>query len=329
MTRQRRSKRYPAKNFLVILIACGALAIVHVNSDPTAIGGSPMEVSVTMMPPLLQLPPSPALPERASNAIHENATEEKVTVSHVEDPTILHGIWALKMTETLLRKGSKSFESMPDYTASFYKQERLNGVLSEGSTLEFKMKHEPFSVYMKWLSGSDKGQQAIFVKEQNDGKVLVQPGGIKGRLTGVLSLDPNGSLAMAKSLHPVTQVGILELARTILKYQEKDLARGTGFQCQLVDGQSFDDRPCYVFTCLYESPEINSEYRKSIFYIDKELSMPTCVKNFCWAKDANPETIDEETLLEFYAYSDLKLLRKLDVAEFDAKNRAYRMRIRR
>ncbi len=329
MTRQRRSKRYPPKNLLVILIACGALALVHANSDPTAIGGSPMEVSVSMMPPLLQLPPAPALPNRASNAIQEDVAEGNVTVSHVEDPMVLHGIWALKMTETLLRKGTKSFETIPDYTASFYKQERLNGVLSEGSIIEFKMKHEPFSVYMKWLSGSDKGQQAIFVKDQNDGKLLVQPGGIKGRLTGVLPLDPNGSLAMAKSLHPVTQVGILELARTILKYQEKDLARGTGLQCQLVDGQSFDDRPCYVFTCVYESPEINSDYRKSIFYIDKELSMPTCVKNFCWAKDANPETIDEETLLEFFAYSDLKLLKKLDVAEFDAKNRAYRMRVRR
>lgn len=329
MTRQRHSKHYPAKNFLVFLIACGALAVVHVNSDPEAIGGSPMDVSISMMPPLLQLPPSPALPDRASNAVNEDAKDEQQVVSHVDDPTVLHGIWALKMTETLLRKGAKSFETIPDYTASFYKQERLRGVLSDGSTIDFKMKHKPFSVYMKWRSGSEKGQQAIFVKEQNKGKVLVQPGGIRGRLTGVLSLDPNGSLAMANSLHPITQVGILELARTILKYQEKDLERGSGFQCQLVDNQTFDDRPCFVFTCLYDSPEINSDYRKSILYIDKDLSIPVCVKNFCWAKDANPETIDEETLLEFYAYSDLKLLRKLDVAEFEATNRAYRMRVRR
>ncbi len=329
MTRQRRSKRYFVKNFLVILIACGAMAIVHVNSDPTAVGGSPMESSVTVAPPLLQLPPSPALPDRISGESNEDVKDEEQVVSHVEDPTILQGIWALKMTETLLRKGAKSFQKVPDYTASFYKQERLNGVLSDGSTIEMKMKHEPFSVYMKWLSGSDRGQQAIYVEDQNDGKLLVQPGGIKGRLTGVLSLDTDGSLAMAKSLHPVTQVGILELARTVLKYQEKDLERGTGFQCHLLDGQSFDDRPCYVFTCLYESPEFNSEYRKSILYIDKELSIPMCVKNFCWAKDANPETIDEETLIEFYAYSDLKMMKKLDVNDFNAKNRAYRMRVRR
>lgn len=329
MTRQRRSNRYPATNFFAMMIACGALAVVHINSDPTAIGDSPMETKIRTAPPLLSLPPTPSLPEKvgqSDGAAGESARQPQIVV---EDPATLRGIWALKMTSTLLRKGMKSFEKIPDYTATMYKQERLNGELVEGQTIELKMKHEPFSVYMKWLSGADKGQQAIFVAGENEDNLLVQPGGIKGRLTGVLSLDPQGTLAMASSRHPVTQAGLVELAKTILSYQDEDLKRGHGFQCELQDHATFSDRPCYVFTCLYNSPEFNGEYRKSVIYVDKELSMPVCVKNFCWAKDANPETIDQETLLEFYAYSELEMTKKLQVADFDATNSSYRMRVRR
>ncbi len=329
MMRQRRSNRYSGTNFFAVLIACGALAITHLNSDPIAIGGSPNEKSVDLMPPVLALPPTPSLPQHNANQGDSGSENEVEQVLPAENPGVLKGIWALKMTSTLLRKGMKSFNNVTDYTASMYRQERLNGVLGKGQNIDMKMKHEPFSLYMKWCSGDEKGQQAIYVEDQNEGKLLVQPGGIKGRLTGVLKLDPEGTLAMAQSRHPVTQAGLVELAKTILKYQEKDLKRGSGFQCELVDNQSFDDRPCYVFTCVYDSKEINSEYRKSVIYVDKELSMPVCVKNFCWAKDANPETIDDETLLEFYAYSNLELYKKLDVAEFDAKNRSYRMRVRR
>lgn len=328
MTRQRRSQRYPATNFVATMIACGALAIIHVNSDPTAIGESPTLKSSSIAPPLLSLPPSPALPGKvADGEISEIAAASMPQV--IEDPTILRGIWALKMTTAMLRKGMEAFQNVPDYTASMYKQERMNGELGDGQNIELKMKHEPFSVYMKWTSGSERGQQAIYVDGENDCKLMVQPGGIKGRLTGVLCLDPEGSLAMASSRHPVTQIGLVELAKTILKYQEEDLKRGSGFTCELCDNAVFEDRPCYVFTCHYDNEEINSEYRKSVIYVDKALSMPVCVKNFCWAKDANPETIDDETLLEFYAYSNVEILQNLGVADFDATNRSYRMRVRK
>lgn len=332
MTRRRRSERYPFRNLLAILIACGSLAIVHLNSDPMAVGGSPTQARADFAPPLLALPPAPEFPVRAA----ENSTgdadaesEPQAVSLPLEDPNVLQGIWALKFTSALLSKGMETFAEVPDYTATFYKQERMNGTLGDGQTIELKLKHEPFSVYMKWISGDSRGQQAIYVDGQHDNQLLVQPGGIKGRLTGVMFLDPEGALAMAQARHPVTQVGLVELAKTLLHHQQQDLERGHGFQCELRDDLTYEDRECWVFTCVYDSPEVNSEYRKSIVYVDKELSMPVCVKNFCWAVDANPETIDEETLIEFYAYSNLELMQKLDATAFDAENRSYRMRVRR
>jgi hypothetical protein len=70
-------------------------------------------------------------------------------------------------------------------------------------------------------------------------------------------------------------------------------------------------------------------YRKSIVFIDKELSMPVCVKNYTWAKDADPESIDEETLVEFYAYTDMRMEQQLGAADFDQHNKDYKLRVKR
>ncbi|HWL10719.1 MAG TPA: DUF1571 domain-containing protein, partial [Planctomicrobium sp.] len=232
------------------------------------------------------------------------------------------------MARALLERGCNQFSQVPDYTASMFRQERIGGALSEGQSIELKVRHEPFSVYMKWLSG-DRGRQLIYVADQNNGNILVQPGGIKGRLTGLLSLEPTGSMAMAESRHPVTQAGLLQLGHTVMKYQQGDLDRGTGFSCELRDHQEFEGRPCYLYFITYDSPEIHDVYRKSLIYVDKELLLPICVKNYTWAKDATPETLDDETLIEFYAYTDLKIQQQLNATAFDQNNSDYKLRVRR
>jgi hypothetical protein len=225
----------------------------------------------------------------------------------------------------ILKQGCERFERIPDYTATLYKQERIGGELLDGQTVSMKLRHEPFSVYMKWLTG-DKGRQVIYVDGQNEGKMLVQLGGIKGRLLGVLSIDPMSSQAMAETRHPITGAGLLGLAQKVLHHRERDLARGTGVQCELHDNQLHNERPCYVFVTTYDSPEFHETYRKVVLYVDKELSMPVCVRNFTWARDANPETIDDDTLIEYYSYSDIKVEQQLADGDFDKANAEYKLR---
>ena len=226
---------------------------------------------------------------------------------------------------TLLQHGCEKFARVPDYTCTMYKQERIDGELREGNTMSLKLRHQPFSVYMKWLDG-DKGRQLIYVDGQNDGNLLVQLGGVKGRLLGTLSIDPTGSQAMAESRYPITGAGLLHLARKVLEFRKQDLQRGTGVHCEMHDNQELNGRPCYLFVTTYDSPEYSETYRKATLYIDKELSMPVCVRNYTWARDANPETIDDETLIEFYSYSDIAIEKQLADADFDRGNETYRMR---
>jgi hypothetical protein len=181
---------------------------------------------------------------------------------------------------------------------------------------------------MKWITG-DRGRQLIFVDGLNDGNLLVQPGGVRGRFTGVMPLDPNGKMAMSESRYPITTAGLLALAETILQYQHQDIERGRGYRCELRDQQEFEGRPCFLYLIDYDAPEFNEVYRKSIVFIDKELSMPVCVKNYTWAKDVDPEAINEETLVEFYAYTDLRMEQQLGAVDFDQNNEDYKLRIKR
>lgn len=343
MARAQHSNRRPSaglRNVLALFVAFAAVGFGYLNFDPLSIGGDPRAAAASSRRSLLMADMVPvSVPDSDTAQMQEadalgpaDSASDSSSGSSAGGPTSgekpLTGVWALRMTSELLQRGCKLFEHVPDYTASMYKQERIGGVLSDGQDIELKVKHAPFSVYMKWLTG-DRGRQLIYVEGKNDGKLLVQPGGIKGRLTGVMHLDPEGDLAMSECRYPVTKVGLLALARIILDYQTADLKRGSGCKCQLEDGHVFDDRPCYLFVCEYETPDANPLYRKSVMYIDKELSMPVCVKNFTWARDANPETLDEETLIEFYSYTNVEIEADLEQTTFAEDNPDYRLRIRR
>lgn len=329
MRHRQRSTHPFGRNVLAFLVAGGAIGIAQLDVNPFRDRGSRVNRSTAMAASTVNMTPVPALPADALNLTDSSGNKDHSLAKPQgnDDTAILRGIWAVKMGAALLEKGCDNFSRVSDYTANMLKQERIGGALGECQLIETKIKHAPFSVYMKWREG-DRGRQLIYVDGQNDGNMLVQPGGIKGRMTGVLALEPTGSLAMSESRYPITKAGLLELARSVLSYQQTDLQNGKGFQCQLFDFQEFEGRPCYLYVMEYDNPEYNEVYRKSMVYIDKELSLPICVKNYTWGKDVNPENIEEETLIEFYAYTDLKFEQKLTAADFDKKNSSYRLRIR-
>jgi len=330
MVRSERRETSYSRNSLALLVAIVALGIAHLNFDPTCTGGEggrkhhPRRAAIL---PHSVAPESGTILTSASAADETGSSGVTAALAGQEDPNRLSGVWAVKMAAALLQKGCDNFSRVPDYTANMFKQERIQGALSDGQNIDLKVRHEPFSIYMKWQSG-DRGRQLIYVQGQNDGNMLVQPGGIKGRLTGLLSLEPTGSLALSESRYPIMKAGLLQLGFSILEYQKQDIARGTGFRCDLQDRQDFDGRACYLYHIEYESPEVNATYRKSLIFIDNELLMPICVKNFGWVKDANPQQLDEESLIEFYAYTDLRMSQELGAVDFDQHNREYKLRVR-
>lgn len=231
---------------------------------------------------------------------------------------------ALQLHVALLDLGRHRIGDFPDYTATFLKQERIDGALQDMQTIQLKLRHKPFSVYMKWLEGGDEGRQVLYVDGQNENKLHVRLGGIKSRLP-TLKLEPTSSIAMQESRHPITEMGLLELASQVHKYRSRDCSLKRGVRWQMLPDQKHLDHDCDCWIIEYESREIEPVYRKTIAYLDKQLALPISVRNYGWPDEgvdtSDPAALDEATLVEYYGYTDIQFETRLSDADFEKLRR--------
>jgi len=216
---------------------------------------------------------------------------------------------ALERYREVLLEGQQRLRDCSDYTATFYKREKVDGELRDPEELELKVRHEPFSIFLKWPSR----RQAVYIEGENDNRLVVQEGGLLGKL-GALKLEPSSRMAMKESRYPVTELGLLNLTELLLQYRERDLTLDSGVTCR-VSEEEFEGRPCLRFEVEYASPAIDPVYRHSVALIDLERSVPLSVVNHGWPEGSEVSD-DESTLLEHYAYRDLELEPGLEDADF-------------
>ncbi|MCA9055982.1 MAG: DUF1571 domain-containing protein [Planctomycetaceae bacterium] len=323
-------------NALATMVMSGAVGLAYFNCDPMIAGSEPTQRMANLdIQPVMALPPLPQAPVPAPvepGAEPVDGAPESQTVAAYDDG-VLRGKWALQMNTLMLQRGVERFRDIDSYKFTLTRQERVGGDLLPPQVMDVKLRHAPFSLYMKWLAGEGagvKGRQLLFVEGQNDDKLIILPGGLAGRLTGALELSLDDPLVTAEARHPANECGLLRLAETVLGHHVKDLEHGChGVQCEFHDNQVFNERPCYLFMATYESPERSPTYRKVAMYIDKELSMPICINNYTWGNDIPPEELDQLTLVEAYSYSDITIdTREASLTEDDwnRDNSKYRMR---
>lgn len=322
MTRSRRRRTTAVspkrRNFTAILISFAAVSVLYFNFDPTPAGGDIGEEVVNVA----EITKDVDLPTAGSSDDSDSGAAGRAAVNSLKGKT------ALLMNVMLLERGIKKLEKIGSYTATFYRRERVDGTMLDAEVMKLKMRHDPFSVYMKWVVG-DKGRELLFVKGQHSDKMLVKLGGVKGRLIPVVKLTPTGDTAMKESRHPVTEIGLMHLAKTIIAFRKGDMNRKGGVDCRMFDNQVVNDVTCYCFVIDYANPEISKLYRKSVVFIDKQTHLPVCVKNFTWpeaASTATAKALDKETLIEDYRYSNIQLDQQLADGDFDRGNSKYRLR---
>ena len=315
-------------NCLAALISAMAFSILILNFQATPVGAGFESESA--------IPQTPSIPQMggdsgsgAPNLASQTGADGKATADiNRQIHSAIHGSrLALQLHVALLEIGKHRLEQLSDYSATFIKQERMDGEdLQEMQTMNVKIRHKPFSVYLKWIEGGDTGREILFVEGEADDKMLVRLGGLKGKLVPPLKLDPRGSTALKEARHPVTELGLLELCKLCISYRKRDLQLKDGIRWEMFDDQKVCDRDCYTFAVEYTSKDVEPVYRKSITYIDKEWSLPICVRNFGWlpeGADADPSKLDENTNIEFYGYKDIRLDTRLSEADFDKTNKEY------
>ncbi|MEX0716975.1 MAG: DUF1571 domain-containing protein [Planctomycetaceae bacterium] len=328
MTRSKARRKNSATsrrpNVLAVCIAVAAIGVLYVNFDPPPAGAGGTSGAYAA-------PVAPPPPMAVTVGEHEGENGDAAAADERGRSQAVQGRPALLMQLLLLEKGIERLSKVPSYTATLHKQERVDHVLGERQTVEMKVRHEPFSVYMKWLS-FDPGRELLYVQGQNDGNMIVHAGGWKARLVPALNLDPHGSMAMRESRYPVTMAGLLAAARKMCEFRRTDLgAEQLPVRCAMHFGQRFEGRPCYCFVIESLDPAYHAGFRKTIAHIDEELCLPVCIRNYAWPigedeEQLAGEPLDEATLIEFYTYTNIGLDNRLADADFDRANGEYRFK---
>ena len=168
------------------------------------------------------------------------------------------------------------------------------------------------------MSNEDaKGREVIYVEGRNNNKLLVHtPGLLTGAFT--LPLDPKGLLAMRGEHYPITEIGIANLCRQLIKRGESAGDPGQVRVRRYLHAH-VQSRPCTMLEVTF--PVDEKKYRAYLARIfeDNELHVPLCVRVY-----GLPRIGDQEPqLVEEYTYLDLKINNGYTDADFDPKNRQY------
>ena len=240
----------------------------------------------------------------------------------------LQGNVAMLLQVAMLQDAVNRLEQISNYTATFEKQEMLDDELSGEQVIALKIRHEPFSVYFKYEQGDDPGREILYPISSEDRRMLVQLPKFGGRLPA-LKLEPHSTLAMSEARYPITMAGIKELAEMALEIRRGDLKKGDHIRAEMRDDRSFAGRPVYAFTIEYADKSVSETYRKCELYVDKAMMVPVRVRNWTWLDNvdgADPGSVDASTLIEVYAFRDIRIDAELTPADFASSNPNYKFR---
>jgi len=233
---------------------------------------------------------------------------ERVAVPPTVKPTEVVAAPGADTPAQLLAAMEAAYRGVRDYTATLLKQERVKGKLLPRETILVKFRR-PFAIYMKWTGTVKAGQEVIYVRGQNDGKMTAHPGKFPDI---TVSLKPTSSLAMAGNRHPITLASLGDVLALMLRDLKRsaerpqdgvtlvDLGEETRFGARVrcVEGR-------------FPAPEYYApRLRICVFVASKLLSRVQ-------AWDA------AERMIEDYEYRDLRVNVGLKDRDFDTGNPAY------
>ena len=157
----------------------------------------------------------------------------------------------------------------------------------------------------------------LYVQGRNDGNLLVHsPGVIAGRL-GTMSLDPKGWLAMSGERYPITEIGLANLCRQLIKRGEsaRDPAR---VEVRRYRNARINARACTLLQLVFPP-------RAGIRGLSgpRVRRRPVAPSHPRRDYQLPPDGGREPQLVEEYTYLDLKLNNGYGDADFDPKSPLY------
>lgn len=237
----------------------------------------------------------------------------------IQEDHVLRGPAAMRFCMLLLEHAETELANYDDMTATFHRQERIDGVLMEPNVMQLKVRNEPYSIFSRWTTPHE-GREIIWRPDANDGMIVVYPGGPRAWLLPEVKVDPYGDQAMSENRRPVSELGIWKFAHRLLEGRRLDLDE-PGIDVWMTQNQRIADRDCYCFTILAPQQTETARYYKTVVFIDRETELPLGCQLFGWPESETADAVPP--LEESYVFEDLRVGVGLTDLAFDADNPNY------
>lgn len=267
--------------------------------------------------PLRRTVPGAAPAESSPSAGQPAAGATRATSAAEEAPPREH---PLRPAIRRVQESLEALESVRDYEATLRKRELVGAKLVD-HTMTIRFREEPFSVYLKFID-ENAGREVMYVKGQNQDRLLAHeaPGSLKS-LVGTVALAPDSPEVRSESRHLITDIGLRNMLKFILKRWEEESKYGE-CEVQYYPQARLGDAECLVIECRHPRPRKQFLFHVSRLFIDKQTNLPVRSENYGWPARAD----GQPPLIEEYTYSHIRTNLDLADRDFDRNNPEYNFR---
>jgi len=209
----------------------------------------------------------------------------------------------------------KALAAVKDYEALFSKRE-LIGRRTHTTTMQLKLREEPFSVYLQYIS-PHQGREVIYVAGRNNGQLLAHETGLKA-IAGTVSLAPDSEDAMDGNRYPVTMIGMRNLLEQVIAQWELEAQYGES-EVKYYPDAKLGETACRVIETSHPQPRKQFKFQKTMLFLDGQTSFPVRVEQHAFPTGGR----EKSTLVEEYTYTKIRVNVGLTDRDFDHTNPNY------
>ncbi|MCP4712875.1 MAG: DUF1571 domain-containing protein [Planctomycetes bacterium] len=180
-----------------------------------------------------------------------------------------------------------------DYTATFYKQERIKGKLKKTELINVMFREKPFSLFMKWEKNAGKIDKLLYVEGQNNNQMLVHPTGLFSGLKSV-KRDPCDKEVKSTCLCTCDEFGFYRSMKNLLSEYQTAQKNGD-LKIKYLGEKKIQGHRCLILERTLPNKKQYPNARL-IMEFDVECLLPVTLTCYDW----------KGKLIAKYSFKDLK-----------------------
>jgi len=214
----------------------------------------------------------------------------------------------------LLETGKRALARIAAYTATLEKQERVGSKLQGEETIQLKYRESPRAFYLRWVGGPFKGREVLYNESiLGKGRLRVREHGLLG--VAAVTIPADSKVARRGTNHLATELGLSALLGLMETDYRKAAPRN---DIERVDHgvRRVDGRRAYEMEMrMPRDPGLG-------YYAHRALLTFDPVEGYAFRVEIYDH---RDKLGEWFHYRDINPDAPLADADFDPKNRSYRL----